>query len=100
MSAATTWRLTRSAFAKWLEAKPEGFVFEDPASCYDCPIACFLRDSGAPDPYVWFDQFTREEWEQRFRPLPHWGKFFSTATAEHRGELTREIALEILAEAD
>jgi hypothetical protein len=43
---------TEAEFRAWLQAMPPERVVAENWGCYDCPIALFLRERGAPRPYV------------------------------------------------
>lgn len=88
-------RLTRPAFTRWLQSKPDDFVFRGVESCFHCPIAEFLREHGAPAPYVWLDSYTRDERFGHYNRLPPWATWFSRSM-KRAGDLTRDEALRIL----
>lgn len=67
--------MNRSSFRAWLVSRGEGSAGY-PGRCDQCPLASFLRASGAPAPYVRWRSFTRD-WPAPYQiALPGWARVF------------------------
>jgi hypothetical protein len=72
---------SQNKFVAWLESKQPDEWAGRALSLGDCPLAMYLREHGAPDPYVRPDKVARDScWRYSHgsrEPLPEWANTFA-----------------------
>lgn len=104
MNTATDRMLKAAAFREWLESKPPGAVVGAMCIGASCPLATYLRETGAPEANVGVSVWWPDGAANGAESLPPWAYDFrqfvdgpDDGWDERSGQpVTRELALSIL----